>query len=448
MNDSVTLTRLPKPNPGHTIEQMGEDLQRRLRRLGVVKGPRQLKPARQPPAAQEAETRPIDALLPGIRRVQTDVGSCYVLDTVFPVTHQHGLQRLADFHVAPLATAAAIADHPQLADLTADEFLFLDTETTGLAGAGTLAFMVGVAFFEEDAFVVRQYFLRDHGDETAMLHLLAELLIQRPGLVTFNGRSFDLPLLESRFILNRLDGLVGDLRASPHLDLLPPARRLWRARLGSCALGTLETNLLALQRTHEDVPGWAIPGLYRDYLLSGDAAELLRVFYHNRVDMLSMVTLAVRVLEQFAHPSPDHHPLDLHSLARWQIGLGRWEEAEATLQLAVAQAGADERPMVLSELGGLLKRQDRRDEALPLWRELAENDDRDVSAHVELAMYYEWHQPNLEVAAAWTRRALTIVDGWSRPRAALIRPELAHRLERLERKLAADGAPGAGRSEG
>jgi uncharacterized protein len=324
---------------------MNQEAMARLRRLGVVKGTRHLTPvsrsssgesvspapARLADAVPEGDPQPLPALLPGLELVETPEGACYVLDRIYPLHHRHGADTLDSLLQQQPAAAAPFCGEPRLSDLDFRDFLFLDTETTGLGGAGTLAFMVGVAFFEGDAFVARQYFLRDHGDEPAMLWLINELLAQRPGLITFNGRSFDLPLLDGRFLLNRM---VCDICERPHLDLLPPARRLWRQRFDSCALGALEQTLLGLRRSQEDVPGWLIPALYHHYLVSGDGREMARVFYHNRIDLLSMVTLAARITRQLAAPQPGDHPIDLLGLGRWLADIGRVEEAEQALRLA------------------------------------------------------------------------------------------------------------------
>jgi hypothetical protein len=296
--------------------------------------------------------------------------------------------------------------------------------------------MVGAAFWEEEVFVVRQYFLRDHGDEPAMLLLLAQLLEERPGLITFNGRSFDLPLLDNRYLMNRLDELGGDLLERPHVDLLPPARRLWRRRLGSCALGALEQSLLGVRRTEEDVPGWLIPSLYMDYLRTGDARQLVRVFYHNRFDMLSMVTLAARVLRHFGQPQKADHALDLVSLARWQQALGLTADAEAILRMAAEEEiSLDVYHQVLGDLGALLKRDGRRSEAVTFWQQIAVTAFDNVEAHVELSKYYEWEQQDLGTALSWTQQALALVRSWPARQAALVEDELLHRQARLERKL-------------
>ncbi len=428
----------------HTIARMSDDLQKRLRRLGVVKGARNLKsPADPPPSpstSSDGEPATLAALLPGGQLVETELGSCFVLDRVYPLTHRHGSTRLGKLVQAPIAAASRFNQDERLADLTPQKLLFLDTETTGLAGAGTIAFMVGVAFFDEQALIVRQYFLRDHADEPAMLTLLARLIDQHEVLVTFNGRSFDLPLLDTRYLMNGLDDQMGDLRHRAHIDLLPPARRLWRSRLGSCSLASLEESLLGVRRSREDVPGWAIPGLYMDYLRDGDASQLVGVFYHNEIDMLSMVTLAQRIVRLFTQPRDGDAPDDLLSLARWQVALDMPAEAEANLrQILTGELELDAYQQALGQLAWLLKRHDRRPEAVPLWQQLAVTSFDDVSAHVELAKYYEWHDVKLSLALHWTTQALSLVEGWEPARLEIVLEELLHRRARLERKLAGDG---------
>jgi uncharacterized protein YprB with RNaseH-like and TPR domain len=433
---------------------MDDKLRKKLRRLGVSKGTRNLKSAPRPKPMPQADERPlspqpttpfeegfdppqpIDTLMPGIRREETAEGSCYVLDKVYPLSYQHGQDILEDLLTLSPGPAAVFTNDSRLENLDFRDFLFIDTETTGLAGAGTLAFMVGAAFFEQgtagDVFVVRQYFLRDHGDEPAMLLLLDELLAEKAGLITFNGRSFDVPLLDNRFLMNRM---VTDIRDRPHIDLLPPSRRLWRQRLGSCALGSLEETLLGLRRTQEDVPGFLIPSLYNAYLRHGDARELTRVFYHNQIDMVSMVTLSSRVMRQFAHADPADHPIDLFSLGKWQAALGDSETAEQTLKQAVqGDLPLETYHKALYELGALLKRQDRRAEAVPYWQQIAATSFDDVEAHIELAKFYEWHEPDLDTAITWTEQALSLSQSWLPSRASFVESELAHRLARLQRK--------------
>jgi uncharacterized protein len=432
---------------------MREEIQRQLRRLGVVKGARRLKSPGKAPlsppvehltaeresasAVVDDEPQPLARLLPGGRLEETANGACFVVDKVYPLAHRHGRYSLADLCALTPAPAAQFCRDERLARLSFRDFLFLDTETTGLAGAGTLAFMVGVAFFEEDAFVVRQFFLRDHGDEPAMLLLLADLLAIRPGLITFNGRSFDLPLLDNRYWMNRMDAPGGELRSLPHIDLLMPSRRLWRSRIGSCALGSLEQQLLGLRRSQADVSGWLIPALYYDYLRTGDGREMARVFYHNEMDMISMATLATQIIRLFEQPSEVDFPQDLISLGKWQLQLGLPAEAEQNLRLAAEMPlPLEQYHEALHTLGALLKRQERRAEAAQLWRQIAVTSLDSVAAHVELAKYYEWQQGDLDEALAWTQQALSLLDGGAAAveTQAGLRQELEHRRRRLEQK--------------
>jgi uncharacterized protein YprB with RNaseH-like and TPR domain len=433
---------------------MDDKTRLRLRRLGVVKGARNLespalkgdaaavdRPLPRPSVARDLEPAgqllPLTTLIPGMELVETDVGVCAVVDKMYPLSYLHGDSRLESLLHQSLASSVTFFPETRLTKLGARQLLFLDTETTGLAGAGAIAFMVGAAFFEQgasgDLFVVRQYFLRDHGDETAMLTLLAELVRSRSGLVTFNGKSFDIPLLENRYLMNRL---VSPLSGLPHIDLLPSSRRLWRNRLGSCALSHLEPTLLAVRRTQEDVPGWQIPGLYHDYLRSGDGRELQRVFYHNEIDMLSMVTLLSKTMELLTAPGEEHDPVDLMSLGKWQQDLGQVESAETTLRMALsADPPLTFYHQTLQRLGLLLKRSDRREEAVPLWQQMAATSFEDVSAHIELAKHFEWQLRETEAAIGWTQQALQLLNNApAGERTRRLRAELEHRLSRLQRK--------------
>lgn len=429
-----------------TIEHMNDSLQARLKRLGVVKGARHLQSPDPAPRPAPSSVLPLESLLPGGAEARNDDGACFVVDRIYGLETAHGADSLANLPARPLDHAVPFARDERLGGRSLRDFVFLDTETTGLAGAGTLAFMVGVAYLDQlpatgvadpgQVWVVRQYFLRDPGDELPMLGMLDDLLARKGGLVTFNGRSFDLPLLDTRYLMNRRQGRVLDL---PHLDLLPLSRRLYRARVGSCALGSLEQSLLGVNRTGEDVPGWLIPTLYSNYLRSGDAGPLAGVFYHNRLDLLSMVTLATRLVNEIHQPAAIQEPLDSVSMAKWLIDMDRPDEAESLLrQVLASDVELEVYQEALWRLAMLYKQTDRRDQAVPLWQQLAVISMDRVDAHVELAKFYEWHAVDLAQAVSWTEQALALVER-RRPASALFlkRGELIQRLERLQRKLAA-----------
>ncbi|MFQ6101881.1 MAG: ribonuclease H-like domain-containing protein [Anaerolineae bacterium] len=429
---------------------MPEDLQRRLRELGVVRGVREL--ATLPPCRRVA----IEDLVSG-RFHTTSHGQCFVAEETYPLDHLHGDLPLCSFLDLSPEIVAQVAQDEAFASVDLQRACFLDTETTGLSGGtGTMAFVVGLGFFAEDGFCICQYFLRDPGDELAMIEALAEHLPEFEALVSFNGRAFDVPILENRFILARVPPPTVRL---PHLDLLHPARRLWQHRLSSRALGSLEREVLCVLREQDDVPSGIIPFLYRDYLRTADVREMKRVLYHNAVDILSLVTLAARLCRAFADPWNEIalSGAEFYGLARWYEARGKPAETEHAYRTALrlcslrpssGQAGQaletdlapDLRVKVLRGLAYLLKRADRRPEAFAYWQQLALEaipDTTDyVLAHIELAKYFEWYVEDLSLAAGWTRAVLARVETWpAGARRDLALADLRHRLARLERKM-------------
>jgi uncharacterized protein YprB with RNaseH-like and TPR domain len=404
------------------------ELGERLRRMGLHRGMPKARPRRRGPGIEE--------LLPG-RSVDTDHGRFFLYREGHGSDARHGLHALADLLAHEPQTAALLARDERLAGVDFRRMAFIDTETTGLAGGtGTYAFLVGVGVFEDEGFAIHQFFMRDYEEELAMLHGLGELLDGLEAVVSFNGKSFDLPLLETRFIMARQ---VPRLVDAPHLDLLPVARRFWKYRLDSCALSSLETEVLGVQRTQEDVPGWLIPGLYVDYARSGDAREMPRIFYHNAQDILSLVTLTARMCDLISMPLPADAGVpgeDLYGLARLLHDLGQSERAEAAFeQAAVTCQGTPTREMAMRDLAYFLKRQERREEALRWWEELVESHAA-VYASEELAKHYEWQDQDLAQAVTWTERGIAIVRAWSPgPKRRDALAELEHRLDRLKRKL-------------
>jgi uncharacterized protein YprB with RNaseH-like and TPR domain len=411
---------------------MATDLRDKLRQLGVTKGSAHLKPPVHP---QGRRSHPIEKLFDG-QVVESTLGRAFLVEERYAPDHPHGHARLAWLLEQQAGIAAQLGRDPALASVDLSRCVFLDTETTGLAGGtGTLAFLVGIGSFEAKAFCVRQFFLRDPDEEAAMLAALSERMEDGQAIVTFNGRGFDLPLLQARYVLARLRPAW---LALPHLDLLMPARRVWRDRLPSCALSSLEANVLGVQRERDDVPGYLIPQMYLDYLQTGDAREMPRVMYHNRQDILSMVTLAAQLCQTFADPLAAEFidPADLVSLGKWYDDLNMPVEAERAWRAALQrELPTTSRATALVRLGALLKRQDRRSEAVVAWEQLAQASEWDVTAHVELAKHWEWHAGDLGQAIVWTQAAQQIVATWPRGYARdLTGAQLVHRLERLRAK--------------
>ena len=420
---------------------MRDDLKRRLRELGVVKGVRALQ------TREGRADRAIEDLVSG-RFHTTSRGQCFVAEASYPLDHEHGDLALSSFLELSPRTLAELEQDERVADVDLRSVCFLDTETTGLSGGtGTMAFIIGLGFFADGAFHLQQYFLRDPGDEPAMVEALKDSFPRFEALVSFNGRCFDVPIIENRFILART---VPPLREKAHVDLLHPARRLWRYAFSSCALTSLERKVLGVRRQQADVPSGVIPILYRDYLRTGDARDMQRVLYHNQVDILSLVTLAARLCRAYADPWQEEGVRRRRQMSGAEYyGLGRWYadargsgEAERAYRTALKRSrnlGSEMRIRALRELAYLLKRDDRCGEAYAYWQQLSleAGEGRDgILAHVELAKYYEWQTGELGRAAAWTRAAIEKVESWRPgPRRKEELGELRHRLARLKRKM-------------
>jgi uncharacterized protein len=423
---------------------------RRLQQLGVHRGRAGLAAPSTPVASPLPPSDPsLDlAARAGAQEIWTPAGPCLVATTRYPLEETRGGWALGALLAVSSAATAACGRDPRLADFDFARAAFLDTETSGLSGgAGTFAFMVGVGLFEEGGYAVHQVFMRSPAEERALLHVVGELLARGTGLVTFNGRSFDAPLLNTRYALQRQPSPLVDLL---HLDLLPAARQRWRLRLPSCALGALEKDVLGFQRSQEDVPGWLIPSIYQEYARSlGQPRpevidDMARVFYHNREDIVNMAPLAAMLCAPFELAGagvPDFglHPADWVSLGRCYEELD-WQEVSETAYRRALEAAlpAELRSLALRRLGWLLKRQQRRAEAVAIWHDwITSVPGPDVTPYEELAKHHEWHELDLAAARKWTlwglHSAKQLPPGPAREETL---SSLQHRLERLERKMA------------
>jgi uncharacterized protein YprB with RNaseH-like and TPR domain len=394
-----------------------DELRRVIRRIETARPPR-------PPA------EPIERIVDG-ELLDTGQGSVVVVRREYPLGHRHGGEPLGDALATPLSLLARAARVD--GDIAgAEGLLFLDTETTGLAGGtGTYAFLVGAALVENGRVVVTQYFMRDFDEEPALLTALEPLLARATAVVTFNGAAFDLPLLETRFVLARRRW-PATLR---HLDLLQPARRVWTGWLADCRLQTLESAVLGLAR-EDDVPGAMIPLLYFDYLRSRRAAPLRRVFEHNRHDILSLVAL----VGWFGRALGDDGGVRPEELA----GLGRlWEPVDLERALgcyrAALAAGLPEPVARWARLRLAVweKRAARWEAACTLWEAARQHDLFDPRPWEELAKFHEHRARDFATAR------LVVEDALGLARAAGAAPRVLeafrYRLARIERRLATRG---------
>jgi uncharacterized protein len=327
-----------------------------------------------------------------------------------------------------------------LADPT--KWLFLDTETTGLAGGtGTYAFLVGLAWWDSGGLQMEQLFMRDFAEEHSILHELAARLAERPVLVTFNGKSFDWPLLENRFTMTRA---ISTPWLAAHLDLLHPARALWKLRLGSVRLVELERHVLDAPRLgwhrEDDVLSAMIPQHYFDYLRGGPADPLAAVVRHNQMDLRGLAALVGKIDQLVAagdYGDQEVDSLDLFGLSRFLQRRGDSGRAHAACAQALDLGlPAEFRPQARRELALLAKRRGDYEGAALLWRELAAessgNPQDGIHACEQLAIYCERRLKDFDQAAEFAQLALAKLR---RVRNASRDPYAAAGIARLEQNL-------------
>jgi len=365
-------------------------------------------------------------------------GHCFIVERNFAASTKYGRARIgelaerlrASVDEAPLVCGGAPATPP---------FVFFDLETTGLSGgAGTQAFLVGCGWFEDDGgFTTRQYLLARYSDERAMLAAVAEELARAGALVSFNGKSFDAPVLETRYLFHRLEW---DGRERPHIDVLHPARRFWKE--DDCSLVVLEQQILGACR-EDDVPGFEIPERYFHFVRSGDASPLAAVLEHNRRDLLSLAGLTSRLLE-IVRGGPDFAENSREALALGHVySRARAEERAITAferAVTLAASSRSQRAHLVAEdalhaLAVAYRRARRFDEAAKCWATLVESG---CSSNVEreaieaLAIHHEHRVRDLESAKRFAERNAQAVN--VHPRQTL-RTAARRRLDRLDRKI-------------
>ena len=330
---------------------------------------------------------------------------------------------------------------PEAPDSISDpeKWLFLDTETTGLAGGtGTYPFLVGIAWWDAGGLEIEQLFMREQSEEHSLLVALAERMAERPVLITFNGKSFDWPLLETRYRITRT---IRPPAPRAHLDFLHPARNLWRLRLGSVRLPELERQVLGWERG-VDVMSELIPQIYFDFLRGGPPEPLVPIFHHNQMDLRGLAGLSTRVLSLLADPETHgEDALELYGVSRICERRGEASRARKLFERSIASHLPVETDRAARRsLARLAKRDGDFTVALELWEKMLGNSREGLEAYEQLAIYYEHHAREPHRAASLVRKAL--VELRRAGRLGTIAPasyrqtraRFEHRLARLERK--------------
>lgn len=363
--------------------------------------------------------------LPG-QSTQTEHGELHLIDEYLEPHHHHGRAPIANALQVSSERLAQLALDPTLEDVDIKRALFFDTETTGLAGGtGTVPFLIGIGWFEDESLRIQQLFLPELGREAPMLHWLRERITRSSCLVSFNGKTFDWPLLRSRFVMNR----VCAPELPPHLDLLHCARRILRRRLRSIRLVELEREVLGMYR-EDDVSGALIPQLYFDYLDGGDVSPIARVIEHNANDLIALAALVAELVSHFDEVHGSDDPRDHLAYARVAERTGDRGRARSFARAAADGGGEAACTVEACLLTARMARRggDVHDEERALLEALRAADDDELRAMVQLMLskHYEHRRKDPE-------RALEHATG-----TALAEGDEAteRRVARLERRLA------------
>ncbi len=314
------------------------------------------------------------------------------------------------------------------------KILYLDTETTGLGGSGTVAFLVGLGYLTEEGFEVHQFLMRDYPEEPALLRHVAAGLDRFDVLCTFNGASFDVPLLESRFLMNRMQRACLN---KPHIDLLHLSRRLWKLRLKRCNLGRLEEVILGKPR-EDDLPGSEVPQRYFTYLRTQQESLLTDILDHNAQDIASLCVLLNHMAEQYEHPERIRFREDVYSMGRALETQKHPEYARRCYTLARRGRMGGE---ASAALAGSWRRAGNRKAAAEIWREMIRLRQGGIGPYVELAKYEEHIRKNIPAALELTERAMALLSEEALPgrgektTVQESKNELQYRYHRLKRKL-------------
>lgn len=346
--------------------------------------------------------------------------SCWANETVHPIENVYPLRR---------ETVMLMQGDDMPEGIAHERILYLDTETTGLMGAGTVAFEVGLGWVEGDCFHVKQLVMRDYPEEKFLLEEIIRIAERFDVICTFNGKTFDLPLLKNRFIMNRIRTNCLD---KPHIDLLHIARRVWKLRLKRCNLTNLEEALLGIPRV-DDLPGALVPERFFTYLKTGDFTLLDDVLEHNGQDILSLHTLLMHMCRMYENPEQLRFDEDVYAMG---VALDRFrhvEEARRCYRLA----GGTMHAAGQQRLAVSYRRSGEREEAVSIWQGMIARREGGVTPYVELAKYYEHQQKDVQAALDVVRRAMmTLAEPTLFEDNAVqeARNALQYRYERLKKK--------------
>ncbi len=330
-----------------------------------------------------------------------------------------------------------LMQHEDLPDpLNPRHILFLDTETTGLGGgAGTVAFEIGVGRITSQGFAVTQYVMRDYPEERFMLEKVRQQILDSEVLCTFNGRTFDIPLLRTRFLMNRINADCLDL---PHIDLLPISRRIYKLRLSQCRLGRIESEVLGISRPN-DLPGSEAPERFFRFLKTGEFSLLEEVLAHNEQDVASMLLLLSHLCAQYTRPEQISFQEDLFSMGAALEKEHHTRESRKVYRLV--PSGRLHSPSQL-RLAASHRRDGQAERAKEIYLDMIARKEGGVEPYIAMAKYYEHKEGNPALALEMTRKALILLAEPSLLDSSTVqdtRNALQYRYDRLQKRLTKKG---------
>lgn len=399
----------------------------KLKELGVQVGTSQI----QTPTDKLNPLVSLVDILPGAWE-PTPRGDCFILRKNIPLSTSHG--RFQILGPPDMRFFESIKHLEGISDIQAEDFLFIDTETTGLAGgAGSYVFLVGAAKYENETLNFAQFFLQDPANEPAQLAALESFAATSKIVISYNGKSFDLPRLKTRY---RFHGWLYPFQDIYHIDLLHFVRRIWKSQLPSCTLGDLETHILGLQRDSLDIPGWKVSDHFYEYLNTKDPTPLVNIFYHNEVDVISLAVLLRYLADRLSSPlsnQPDMKP-DLISIGKYYYFLQLYKEAKQVLCAALSNTDIPEESLIIGKLclASIYKKSGDYTSAEPLWKECA--DSGCFEAFIDLAKHSEHNLSDYETAIHWTLSAIDALETFPASKRSVFSEQLEHRLRRLKKK--------------
>jgi hypothetical protein len=393
-----------------------------LRRLGIYSEKLEKRIESNKILKAEVEMGCADAL--DYEVVDSEAGQFKLYKADFLPGHLHGLIPLSSvFEMNPF----------ELYDFS--RVLFLDSETTGLGGAGTVVFLIGILYFDGSKFILEQLLMRDYEDEIAMLEYFRELLGRFDVIVSFNGKCFDIPVIADRYFYNRIVPL--ECERIEHIDLLNFSRMLWAGLIENCKLKTIERELLGFMR-YGDIDGWQVPNIYYDYLRNGDESKLKEVILHNRYDLISLISLLSKVSRSLSSP----REMDFGDFQRC-LKVGRYYERRRKHEKCIdfyswaftATSSLSEKLQAARRCSSTLKRTGKNDEAVRYLKRAVECGCEDAYLLQEISKYYEHKKRDYILALEYAVRGLRVLDVSKGGTHSPTRADFIKRISRIERKI-------------